>query len=109
MSEHITTDEPGDRTTLTAYRGGEGDSEAWYTTDRQHAAYFGEVEEVELCGIAARLDAEQHPRLAGVDGYEADEIAQEILSETGADMLIMEGWEGAGLTILVSDPDYVVE
>lgn len=93
------------RTQIEAYRGGEGDSDAWFTTDRDHAAYFGSVQKVRLSGTAVRLDADDHPDLAGVGGYEADAIAQEILEDSGADMLIMDNWEGAGLTILI-DPDW---
>ena len=80
----------------------------WFTTDPDHASYFGEVREatIWLDSSVVEIDADKDPRLSGQSGPEADEICYEIMEESDASALVLVNYEGTGLCILI-DPRWI--
>lgn len=92
---------------LTAYHGGQQENPRWFTTDRDHARSFGEVREYRIrLRTALEIDM-SHPILRDEDGnelsgYEADDALYQYLDAEYVDGIIVHGWEGLGVCILVS-------
>lgn len=91
---------------LTAYHGGRDVQDArWFTTDRNHAAYFGPVSEVVIdTSNAVHVDADSDERLVSSSCDEAEMAIQEIMDSERATILTISGWEGNGLVILLDEP-----
>jgi hypothetical protein len=97
-------------TTIRAYHGGEIDGATWFTTDRDHASLFGPVTEVELESSIdpLRLSADDVEALVGFGGgYESDARLWTHINAADASWAILDGWEGAGLCIIIREPQYV--
>lgn len=92
---------------ITAFHGGELEGARWYTTDRSHAAIFGDVSEVEIESSIdpVRIDAEAV--VGDASGYKADTILWAHLDAIDCTWAIVTGWEGAGECIVVREPGYV--
>ena len=88
-----------------AYRGSENpEGGHWYTTDREHAAYFGTVRQYKLrVRKTAKLDWASS-KYAELGGYDADAILYRALGLLRADCLELAGWEGSGICYLLKDP-----
>lgn len=100
---------PDTATEITCYHGSNAgpDRASWYTTDRDHAAYFGAVTDHKVT-YDPRYDlwitADQVAHLGG--GYEADEALYEIIREAGSPgVVVVEGWEGSGLCIITDEAE----
>ena len=76
----------------------------FYTTDKGHAAYFGDVTEHKASfANPAHLDVAKMEVPVGREGDSwLFEIANQKFGE-GHDALIVKNWEGDGLTILTRD------
>lgn len=104
-----TLKEADDLDEIVAYHGGEHDDIHWLTTERDHAENFGHVEAYRVSiRHALRIDAETHPELAGLYGYEADAALRRLMEREDADTAVVEGWESDGLDIVV-DSDWHLE
>ena len=94
--------------TILAYHGGQQEDVHWLSTEHKHAEEFAAVwDEIVLyevyVGDAIRIDVESHPDLAGVIGYDADDIVQDIMEREHVNVAILVGWESDGLDILVAE------
>lgn len=103
-------------TSIKAYHGGSErsggtglDRAAWFSTDRDHAAYFGPVSAVELTSSVEplRISAEQAEEIMGAGGYAADARLWALLEERDAAWAWIEGWEGAGMCVVVRESHLV--
>lgn len=96
-------------TTIRAYHGGDIDGARWFTTDRDHASYFGPVVEVEIESSIdpVRMSSDEVEAIADGGGYEADARLWSHLDSVDASWAILDGWEGAGLCIVIREPQYV--
>ena len=94
-------------TTIRAFHGGELEGARWYTTDRGHAAIFGDVSEVEIESTIdpVRLDAASI--VGDESGYAADALLWAHLDALDCSWAIVSGWEGAGECVIVREPGYV--
>lgn len=75
---------------------------SWFTTDKNHAGYFGEVRTYQVGPIVAVAVSMADKRIAEAQAQgviEANEMLDDYLSDLGADALVIEGWEGTGLCV----------
>ena len=86
--------------TIACYHGGQHSDPKWFTTCETHAWAFGDARPYSVSGDALRVHADD---ITADGGFDADADAYEYLERSGADMLIIDGWEGGDLCILVSD------
>ena len=78
------------------YHGGDHSDPAWFTTDKNHAEYFGAVKEYTLQADRVRIITQQESEVMG-SGYEADAKLIGLLD--GFDAIVVEGWEGEGVCV----------
>lgn len=88
---------------LDAYHAGQHDDPRWFTTDRAHAAYFGKPALYRLTlSSFKRIDVRGDARFE-MGGDEADRALYALLDEECVAGLVLDGWEGRGLTILIAE------
>lgn len=94
--------------TMTVYHGGFHRDPRWFTTDPEHAGVFGDVRAYRL-RLQTTLEIDMtHTALRDeggyeLDGYEADAALYRLLEDADVDAVIVDGWEGEGLCILIAD------
>ena len=84
---------------IACWHGGQHDDARWFSTDEDHAWAFGDARRYVVSGTAVHVHASD---ITSASGYDADADAYAYLAACGADMLVIDGWEGDGLCILVS-------
>ena len=85
------------------------DSPVWFTSERKHAAYFGEVHRyrIDTTGMTV-VDARTEPQLVDADEPDVALVAlSSALAADGYSVVAIDGWEGGGRCYLVLDPSAV--
>lgn len=75
---------------------------SWFTTDKAHAGYFGEVRSYQIGPLVAVAVSASDARIAEAKTQgviEANELLDDYIGDLGADALVIEGWEGTGLCV----------
>lgn len=95
-------------TPIIAWHGGQHERPRWFTTDRDHAGMFGEVRRYRISPRSVLEIDMTHPALRDEQGYElmgyeADAALYALLESSGVDAILVHGWEGSGVCILISD------
>lgn len=104
MTTTTTTAEIKDATII-VYHGGKQDDPRWYTTDLDHAGSFGGT--VQRYAITGRFAYVSAADITDASGYSADDALYEYLAamedEYGVGGVVVDGWEGSGVCVLIAD------
>jgi hypothetical protein len=88
---------------FSVFHGGQHEDPRWFSTDRQHAGFFGQTRPYRIrARKVIEADPDITPELRGLEGHDLERAAYDLLDNSRAEVLVLKNWEGKGDVLLTA-------